>query len=165
MKLGVKNILLGVSKCKCIQPARLREQGSLGLMANQISHPTLHSIQLYPVVLRGYRLLIWGLVLLSREVRNLEHYAKSQLWIFDNILLEGCQSVTSALDRWNLDLIFLLKSGLPESCGYVLSILSSLKEPVTVLCTWFSRTCQPSGSMLSTLHSSFLSNFHNNLSG
>lgn len=105
---------------------------------------------LHPVVaMREYRLDIFSLF--SREVRSLEPYVQSWPWIFGNCQLGDCQFVTPVLGRWARGVLFLLQSGLLESCCYSFIRPSVPENQARSL----GGTCQPSGSMFSTLQSSF----------
>ena len=105
---------------------------------------------LHPVVaMREYRLDSFSLF--SREVRSLEPYVQSWPWIFGNCQLGVCQFVTPVLGRWTLGVLFLLKSGLLESCSYPFIHPSVPENQARSL----GGTCQPSGSTFSTLQSSF----------
>lgn len=107
---------------------------------------------LHPVVaMREYRLDIFNLC--SREVRSLEPYVQSWPWIFGNSQLGVCQFVTPALGRWTLGVLFLLKSGLHESCSYSFIHPSVPENQAMVHARSLGGTCQPSGSMLSPLQS------------
>lgn len=107
---------------------------------------------LHPVVaMREYRLNIFNLF--SREVRSLEPYVQSWPWIFGNSQLGVCQFVTPALGRWTLGILFLLKSGLLESCSYSLIHPSVPENQAMVHARSLGGTCQPSGSMFSPLQS------------
>lgn len=133
-------------------------------MGSQKNHPVAFgSIQLFPW---GHADSVFWFCFCFQE--------QSEIWYTIQLLTSnlrvtvhfgGCQFVTSSLDWGSWSLLPLLKSGLLESCCYVLPILLFPKEPGNIAGTWLLETCQPSGSKSSTSHSSFFSDFDSSFTG